>query len=717
MQISLDSALEKAIHRLPDHIKIRGLTILRIKPISADVIGSSNAEHFTFDAFDTLFTRLVLDPHDVFSICSNYLRSPQEVTASHWRALRTHGELEARRSAGKREITLSEIYDAIRDIAPESRIDLQHAESIELEIESQMMRAIHSTSRIASTLSQTKSVGVLSDTYFSEDLLQSILSECGIDHSRVKVLASSQTRKTKRSGQLYSEYRSSIGAADEIISHTGDNAYADIYRARRSRCQVRPFLDSVPNRFERALRRSDIQPDLLSSALAGCARSARLQVATETLQEHSLCAVSSGVTAPFLFSYVAWVIKRSQAIGISRIYFLARDGELLVQIARLIIEHYSLNIEARYLYVSRQSLHLPAVDRLNDEDLRSLDFRSGATFEDLLSKVGLSVESDLVLRMRAAGYSGPFGAESLNEGEVDQFVTALRSGGVMPSVTSAASHERSTLLDYLAQEGFLEPGKLAVVDVGWKGRLQRSLCSCIRSEDPNFADRLHGFYMGLYDVPSDSGKFESYIDDPETASLAPYVRGSLFEVFCTATHGTTIRYARAADNSTEPVLASPTNEEAQDWGLRIQQEAVLAFSRDLLSVASLARIDLLAHVSDLSSAASLVIAKLVGEPTRNEAEALGSFPHAADQSHTGLLEIAPRLPVSPLEWSRRLRNRGHAPLISYWPEGSIVRTFGRPLGLVLIRLSSRWRARTEGRRGHGGGVRSTVAEADPLPAL
>jgi hypothetical protein len=699
MRISLESALEKAIHRLPDHGKIKGLTILGIKPISADIIEASNVKHFTFDAFDTLFTRLVFDPHDVFSICANYIRSPGEITASRWRALRTQGELDARRSAGKREITISEIYDAIGNIDHESRIDLQHAKSVELEIESQIMTAISSTSRIAAALSRTKSVAVLSDTYFTRDFLSSILAKCGIDHSNTRIFASSETGKTKRSGELYSEYRSSVGVAGKIVSHTGDNIYADVYRAMKSRCRVIPFWDSLPNRFELALRKSNIQPDLLPSALAGCARSARLGVATKTVHEHSLSAVSSGVTAPFVFSYVAWVIKRSQAMGITRIYFLARDGELLVEIAKLIIEHYSLKIEARYLYVSRQSLHLPAVDNLNDEDLKSLDFRSGLTFGDLLSKVGLSVEDDLVLRMRAAGYSGPCRTELLNEGEVKQLITALRSADVLPFVASAASHERSSLLEYLAQEGFLEPGKLAVVDVGWKGRLQRSLCSCISGEDPDFADRLQGFYMGLYDTPSDSGSFESYIDDPEIASLRPYVRGSLFEVFCTATHGTTVRYARSADGSTQPVLASATNEEAEDWGLRIQQESVQAFTRNLLSIARLAQIDLLAHVGDLSAAASLMIAKLIGEPTRNEAEALGSFPHAADQSHTGLLEIAPPLPVSPLEWSRRLRNRGHAPLISYWPEGSIVRTFGRPLGLVIIRLSSRWRARADRRRG------------------
>ena len=149
--------------------------------------------------------------------------------------------------------------------------------------------------------------------------------------------------------------------------------------------------------------------------------------------------------------------------------------------------------------------------------------------------MGLLVENDLVLRMRAAGYLGPCGAELLDDGEVKQLITALRSPDVLPFVESAAHHARSTLLEYLAQEGFLKPGKLAVVDVGWKGRLQRSLCTCISREHPDFADRLHGFYMGLYDAPSDSGSFESYIDDPEVASLRPYVRGSLFEVFCTAT--------------------------------------------------------------------------------------------------------------------------------------------------------------------------------------
>jgi hypothetical protein len=50
----------------------------------------------------------------------------------------------------------------------------------------------------------------------------------------------------------------------------------------------RAIWDSFPNRFELAMRKSNIQPDLLPSVLAGCARSARLGVATKTLQEHSL---------------------------------------------------------------------------------------------------------------------------------------------------------------------------------------------------------------------------------------------------------------------------------------------------------------------------------------------------------------------------------------------------------------------------------------------
>lgn len=699
MRIPLSSTFKRTIHELPDRSKIKGLGALGIRPISAEILGNSHAKHFTFDAFDTLLTRLVFDPHDVFSICSPYIRSHGEITASRWRALRIQGELDARRSAGKREVTLSEIYDAIGKIGHELRIDLLHAKSVELEIESQIMRAISSTSCIAATLSQTGSVAVLSDTYFTKKFLSNLLGKCEIDYSSIEIFASSESGKTKRSGELYSEYRSTIGDTGATFSHTGDNIYADVYRAITSRYRAMPFWDGFPNRFELALSKSNIQPDLLRSALAGCARSARLRMVTKTKQEHSLSVVSSGVTAPLLFSYVAWVLKRSQALGIARLYFLARDGQILVEIAKLIIEHYSLNIDARYLYVSRQSVHLPAVDNLNDEDLRSLDFRSGVTFKHLLSKVGLSVEDDLVFRIRAGGYLGPCGAELLDEGEVKQLITALRSPDVLPLVASSAHGQRSILLAYLAQEDFLKPGKLAVVDIGWKGRLQRSLCSAVSTQSPDFADRLHGFYVGLCETPSNSGNFESYMDDPEIAPLRPYVRESLFELFCAATHGTTISHARLEDGSTRPVLASATNEAAEDWGLRIQQESIQAFTCDLLSVARLAKIDLLAHVGDLSIAASLMVAKLIGSPTRSEAEALGSFPHAADQSHTSLVEIAPPLPASPLEWFRRLRNRDHAPLISDWPEASIVRSFGRPLGVVVIRVSSRWRRARAGRRG------------------
>ena len=58
--------------------------------------------------------------------------------------------------------------------------------------------------------------------------------------------------------------------------------------------------------------------------------------------------------------YVWWVLQEAEKAGIKTLYFLARDGWLLREIGLVICEHYSLDIECKYLYCSRISLRTPS---------------------------------------------------------------------------------------------------------------------------------------------------------------------------------------------------------------------------------------------------------------------------------------------------------------------------------------------------------------------
>ena len=78
-------------------------------------------------------------------------------------------------------------------------------------------------------------------------------------------------------------------------------------------------------------------------------------------------AYSEEIVGPVMYSYVEWVLDEALRRGLSRLYFLARDGYLLKEIAKRIIEKRSLPIDARYFYCSRQSLRMPSYHIIGDE--------------------------------------------------------------------------------------------------------------------------------------------------------------------------------------------------------------------------------------------------------------------------------------------------------------------------------------------------------------
>ena len=59
--------------------------------------------------------------------------------------------------------------------------------------------------------------------------------------------------------------------------------------------------------------------------------------------------VSAYVTAPVLFCYVRQILKTAQEKGIKRLYFLARDGYVMKEIAQIICKKQYIGIDCRYL--------------------------------------------------------------------------------------------------------------------------------------------------------------------------------------------------------------------------------------------------------------------------------------------------------------------------------------------------------------------------------
>jgi len=72
--------------------------------------------------------------------------------------------------------------------------------------------------------------------------------------------------------------------------------------------------------------------------------------------------VGSSLAGPILYPYINWVIDQSINREINRLYFVARDGWILKQIADLIIKLRKYPIRTYYIYGSRKAWRLPSYD-------------------------------------------------------------------------------------------------------------------------------------------------------------------------------------------------------------------------------------------------------------------------------------------------------------------------------------------------------------------
>jgi hypothetical protein len=222
-------------------------------------------------------------------------------------------------------------------------------------------------------------------------------------------------------------------------------------------------------------------------------------------------------------------------------------------------------------------------------------------------------------------------------------------------------------MEYLGNHGMLDGVPTAIVDIGWKGRLQTALVRMLRGVPGSAA--ISGFYMGLRERPDEAaiGPTRVYFEGRDAGTLNP----SLIELFTAADHGSTLGYERLPDGQIQPILA-PGQRATLDWGLGTLQEGINAFCANMLDSLAVLDEDPARVIAAQRKSALVTLERLIRRPAEQEAALLGAFPHAAGQFHHDLSELAPHLPIasllSALLSPKTLDGRTH------WPQASIARS-------------------------------------------
>jgi predicted HAD superfamily hydrolase len=631
---------------------------------------------YTFDLFDTLVTRRCLRPEHLFwDVAARLQRNGLlDAPIESFFSARIAADTEARRRIHVEEITLDQIYDVLAE--KYSWTDEKKHAAIQIEIESEKS-AVIPIAEIAACwkLRDDAEKAIISDTYLDTQSLMGLLRECGINCDLNRLFPSSRFGCTKSQGGLYPLVAKTLGVDIASILHTGDNTVSDIQQAQRAGATANYFPYSHPTRYD-SIYFGPGGHD--RSLIAGALRAGRLQFPGGDPAQRSLWSVGSSIAAPLLLSYVLWVIEESKARGITHLYFLSRDGQVLLEIAKII----DPSLSCSYLLASRQAWHLPSITEIDAGALSwILADAKKSSLRQALSRVEIN-PGEIRQLLEGYGYAETqWDTIGLN---LELATKLFEDSDLRSIIIDRASKARKRLLSYLRSEGVTDKDHVAIVDLGWHGRLQRSLSRILSIEAPSDGRKITGFYFSLAATPQESvsGQFCAYYDSSIGKKYA-----LMLELMCAADHGG-LRGFRQDEGTVSPILSAEVDTDVISWGLSWLRGGIFA------------AVDALHYTAKQQGLSFAEIGKLLKEPARTafiefvempepqEAKAFGLFPFTFDQYHSQIVATAPVVSLQKTFVLMLLGSHRSSGIPTPWIEGTLVNSlppWSRKSSLTLLR--------------------------------
>ncbi len=519
------------------------------------------------------------------------------------------------------------------------------------------------------SLAEHERLVFVSDTYYSRKLVERILEKAGISQGSCGLYLRSETGLSKDSGDLFRHMLTSENANAKEVEHYGANRIADLKIP--ASLGIRANLSD-----ECGLERSELiyldESDPYRQLYAGTSRMCRRN---NPYNKNSYYDIGAGLGGPILFGLVESTIENAMADGFGRLYFLARDGQIMMKIAEIINNKRKLGLELRYLYVARQTSHFSAIFDLCERDIRIATIDFGRLTKNMLAwRLNLTYEELDSYVSNFEGRRTPEGKdEKLPEKSIEIIRNCLRScEPLRRRIIDIAAEKRKSMLRYLEQEGVFDSSRVAVVDIGWTGEMQDSLYRIISSRNPDI--ELFGYYYGITGISPDTSEFNvkrSYAINPGQTSDFSFV--TALELLTKAPHGTTFDYRESENGRMEPC----TRPHANDAQIEAVQQGILDFSSNFEDIQS--------RFPELRGAHAVFAVKLLDllyRPDYKTASVLGGMLHSSDQNDAEPRETAPVFSVPGALYYALCANSTRKKEITIWKEASLARSGKLPRYIV-----------------------------------
>lgn len=310
----------------------------------------------SFDIFDTLLTRKVYEPQDVFTLLDREYDTKYPFVFSAERKRAEHMLLEYT------EPNIYQIYEQMKKNQP-ALSDQDCREMLEMELEKEM-QVLMVREKMRDCLQYCadhgKRIFLVSDMYLPETVLSEILAGFGIHYERLFV--SCDYGVSKRNGLF--RFVKKYMKKEETCLHIGDHLEADGRAARQEGMDV--FLIYAPVKM---MEISTYAP--LLSWLGGIESRLMLGLLISGLFQDPFSLYHSEgkpdieenqsfgyfLIAPLVVSFLVWMMEKTQDAGQAVILFSARDGWLMQKVYRQLAGRFQMkNVpQDKYLLISRKA--------------------------------------------------------------------------------------------------------------------------------------------------------------------------------------------------------------------------------------------------------------------------------------------------------------------------------------------------------------------------
>lgn len=583
----------------------------------------------TFDIFDTVLTRRVGNPRAAFLQLGQRLVAKGLIgcSAESFSRQRTAAEQRAFGNAGGLDsaVTIETIY---REMRTSLGIDsTMHGKLLaeELDLESDLLIPMSDGARrVSEARAAGFEVAFVSDMYLPAWFLRQTLARFDLIEPDDVLIVSCERCASKATGALWPKVLAELGVAPGQVHHTGNDLKSDVKSPRKAGIRSTHVPAGNLNRYELALESHAFETDGLASLIAGASRRTRTEMPVKTEHEALLRDVSVGVITPFLVGNVLWILRQAIESHTEKVFFVARDGQLMLDVARELAPKLGYAGELSYLYGSRSAWLLPSLTTLDDDKICSAVPSAGdvddVTLRMILHRFGLEPES-LEMHLTDAGFGAATWDTALTGERCVAVRDTLRSDALQDAILELAAQRRTVMLDYLEQEGAITSDRIAIVDQGTGSTLFNAISTVLQSVGQRAPQ---GFYFGLRQDAGDQGFGypETYVRNEVEVSGYLKTPGllTLVEMACTADHGSVTGY-EIGPEGIQATLTHVSNDLVIDWGFDIMRTAVSWATRELCATPN----KLPEHV-DLRPASLDVFDLFWKSPTKAEATAWGRYP-------------------------------------------------------------------------------------------